>query len=407
MPITAADVEAAGTRLRDAGMRPIATHASPRLSESAGCELFCKLEYLHPTGSFKERGALNALLVRRDEIDTGVIAASAGNHALALANHGRALGIAVTVVMPTTAPLVKIATCRSFGAEVVLHGQTFGEARQHANQLVQDRGLVYIHGFDDPAVIAGAGTVGLELLDEVPDLDAIVVPVGGGGLIAGIATIVHERRPTCRVIGVETEAAPTLTAALEADGPINVETRPGIADGLAIPRLGDNAWPACRDHVDHVVQVTESETARAALNLLEVEKALVEGSGATSLAAVMGPLRDELAGKKVAIVLCGGNIDVQVLGRIIERGLAADGRLCRLTCRVSDRAGSLSSLLTTIKQAGASVKEVYHDRSFGPADVGRVDISLVLETHDKTHVAEVHEVLRRAGVDFWVPRVRR
>ncbi len=387
-------------------MRPIATHHSRRLCDLSGCDLFCKLEYLHPTGSFKERGALNALLLYREQAAGGVIAASAGNHAQALAFHGRALDLPVTVVMPKTAPLVKIATCRSLGATVLLHGDSFAEARAHANELSASRGLLYIHGYDDPAVIAGAGTVGLELLEEVPDLDAIVVPVGGGGLIAGVATAVKSRRPKCRVIGVEVESAPTLTAAREAGRPVDIDVQPGIADGLAIPRLGENAWPACRDLVDDVVQVGESATARAVLNLLELEKAVVEGSGATSLAAVTGPLRDDLAGQRVAIILCGGNIDVQVLGRIIERGLAADGRMCRLTCRVSDRAGSLSSLLSVVKEVGASVKEVYHDRSFGPPDVGRVDISLVLETHDASHVKAVHSALKRQGVEFWVPRVK-
>ena len=387
-------------------MRAIPCHRSERLSDLAGCDIYCKMEHLHPTGSFKERGACNALQVYGDRARGGVIAASAGNHAQALAYHGRRLGVPVTVVMPETAPLTKIRSCRSLGASVILHGQVFGEARDRAVSMGNDQGLVYLHGFNDPGVIAGAGTCGMEILDQVHDVDTIIVPVGGGGLIAGIATIVKHRRPDVQIIGVEAEGAPTLSAALEAGKPVDVTTRSSIADGLAIPRLGDNCWPACRDFVDRVVKVSESETARAVLNLLELEKAVVEGSGATSLAAVTSILRDELAGKKVAIILCGGNIDTQVLGRIIERGLAADGRLTRLVCCVTDRPGSLSRVLQIVGDAGASVREVHHDRSFGKSDVGQVDIGLVLETNDRGHVEHVQNCLTEAGIDFWIPQPR-
>ena len=376
-------------------------HRSAGLGELCGCEVYAKLEYLQPTGSFKERGARNALeLLPPEARRGGVIAASAGNHAQALARHGGLLGVKVTVVMPRWAPLVKVANCRQLGAEVVLHGETFDEARRHAVAAGGAAGMRYVHGFDDPGVIAGAGTVAVEVLEEVPDADAVVVPVGGGGLIAGMATWVAHARPGCRVYAVETDAAPTLSAALAAGGPVEVETRPTIADGLAISRLGGNCFAACRDHVDRVVRVGEAEAARAVLQLLEREKAVVEGAGAAPLAAATGPLREEIAGKKVVLILCGGNIDAGVIGRVIERGLAADGRLCRMTVRTSDRPGSLARLLEVVGAAGASVKEVRHDRSFGPADVGRVDISLVLETHDRGHVRRVHDALRRAGFEL-------
>ncbi len=402
--VTAEDVTAAAERIRGAVQRT-PCHRSAALSDLCGCDVYAKLEYLQPTGSFKERGARNTLVQLSDEARSrGVIAASAGNHAQALAWHGRDLGIAVTVVMPKWAPLVKVANCRRLGANVILHGDTFDNARQHAVALCDQRKMTYVHGFNDPGVIAGAGTVAVELLEDVPDVDAVLIPVGGGGLIAGMATYLKAKRPQCRVIAVESDSAQTLSAALNAGEPVQVETQPTIADGLAIPKLGDNCFEPCRRFVDDVIVVDEAQTAKAVLQLLEREKAVVEGAGAVSLAALTGAMRQELAGKKVVLVLCGGNIDVQVLGRVIERGLAADGRLCRITCRVSDRPGSLAKLLELVGQSGASVKEVTHDRSFGPPDVGRVDISLVLETHDAAHGKQVHAALREAGVRFTVPR---
>ncbi len=403
-PVSAADVEAAADRLAG-GVERTPCHHSTALSDLCGCDVYAKLEYLQPTGSFKERGARNALLqLTRDARARGVIAASAGNHAQALAYHGRDLGIGVTVVMPRWAPLVKVANCRRLGATVVLHGDAFEEARLHAVDLAERGGLTYVHGFNDPAVIAGAGTVAVEVLADVPDVEAVVVPVGGGGLVAGMATYLKAARPECKVFAVENDAAPTLTAALEAGEPVDVPVRPSIADGLAISRLGANCFAACHTCVDEVVTVGEADTARAVLQLLEKEKAVVEGAGAAPLAAATGPLRDQLAGRRVALILCGGNIDVQVLGRVIERGLAADGRLCRLVCRTSDRPGSLAKLLDVVGHSGASVKEVTHDRSFGPPDVGRVDISLVLETRDREHIRQVHKALRDAEFRFFVPR---
>ena len=403
VPITVDDVRAAAARLNGALLRT-PCDPSPSLSELCGCNVLVKREYLHPTGSFKERGARNALLQLDDDAKArGVIAASAGNHAQALAYHGRDLGIGVTVVMPKWAPLVKIGRCRAMGAAVILLGDTFDAARRHAMQLRDEQNLTYVHGYNDPAVIAGAGTVGLELLEQAPAADAIVIPVGGGGLVAGTALAVKAARRECEIFAVEAETAPTLTEALRAGQPVDVDVTPSIADGLAITRLGDNCFDACRRLVDDVVQVGEADTARAVLQLLELEKAVVEGAGATSLAAVTGPLRERLAGKTVVLLLCGGNIDVSVLGRVIERGLAADGRITRVTVRVSDRAGSLARVLDLIGRAGGSVREVYHDRSFGPPDVGRVDITLVLDTHDLDHIAEVHAALESAGVRFTVP----
>ncbi len=404
LPVTLADIRAAAERIRGAIVRT-PCHHSPALSRLCGCDVYAKLDYLQGTGSFKERGARNKfLLLDEAERRNGVIAASAGNHAQALAFHGRDMGISVTVVMPRWAPLVKVGNCRALGANVVLHGETFDEARAHAVALQQQRGYTYVHGFDDPAIVAGAGTAALEILEDVPNADAVIIPVGGGGLISGMGIALKALRPECRVIGAESTTAPTLTAALEAGSVVRVECRPTIADGLAIAQLGQINFQIARQVVDEVALVDEAATARAVLQLMELEKAVVEGAGATALAAVTGPMKSKLEGKTVVLTLCGGNIDAAVLARVIERGLAADGRLCRVTCRVSDRPGSLAKLLDVLGKAGASVKDVMHDRSFGPSDVGRVDISLVLETHDFDHVKEVHDALRAADIDFAIPR---
>ena len=401
--ITISEIRAAAERIRGSVVRT-PCHRSATLSRLCGCDIYPKLDYLQATGSFKERGARNKLLQLDDTARrNGVIAASAGNHAQALAYHGRDLGIEVTVVMPRWAPLLKVANCRALGANVFLHGDTFDEARQKAVQVCQERSLTYVHGFDDPAIVAGAGTCGLEIVEDVPQVDAVIVPVGGGGLISGIGVAVKALAPACRVIGVESTTAPTLSAALDAGEPVRVDVKPTIADGLAIAQIGGLNLEICRQVVDDLVVVDEAQTARAVLQLMELEKAVVEGAGATALAAATGPLREKLAGKKVAVVLAGGNIDASVLARVIERGLAADGRLCRVVCRVSDRPGSLAKLLDLVGKAGASVKDVQHDRSFGPPDVGRVDIALTLETHDVDHISEVHKALRDADVRFSVP----
>lgn len=401
--VTIDDIRAAEERIGGAIVRT-PCHHSAALSRLCGCDVYAKLDYLQATGSFKERGARNKLVQLNEAARRkGVIAASAGNHAQALAYHGRELDIAVTVVMPKWAPLLKVANCRAIGANVVLHGETFDEARQRAMQLRDEQSLAYVHGFDDRDIIAGAGTCGTEILEDVPDADAIIVPVGGGGLISGIGLAARALAPQCQVIGVESTTAPTLSAALDAGEPVRVDVKPTIADGLAIAQVGALNLEICKYVVDELVLVDEAQSARAVLQLLELEKAVVEGAGATALAAATGPLQKNLRGKKVVLVLAGGNIDASVLARVIERGLAADGRLCRVVCRVSDRPGSLARLLDLVGRSGASVKEIQHDRSFGPPDVGRVDIALTLETHDADHIRDVHKALREADVSFSVP----
>jgi len=368
------------------------------LSRLCGAEIYCKLDHLQVTGSFKERGARNKLILLKEKGVKGVVAASAGNHAQALAYHGRELGMKVTVVMPKWASLVKVSNCRSFDAEIILEGQAYEQAKQHALTLAIERGLVYVPGFDDADIIAGQGSLGLEILEDVPDVDAVVVPVGGGGLIAGIATAIKAIKPSVRIIGVEPINAPTLHASLKSGKVTRIETRPTLADGLAIAEVGKLCFELIQPRLDDLLLVDEPTIARSVLKLLEHEKMMVEGAGAVSLAAAMTPSCG-LAGKKVVLVLCGGNIDVTVLARIIERGLAAEGRLCRFTVCVGDRPGSLARLAAVIAAAGASVLEILHDRHFGPADPALVTISATCETRDFEHVAEVENALKAAGFD--------
>lgn len=399
--VTLDAVRAARERIRDVIYHSPCPY-SLQLSRLCGAEVYCKLDHLQITGSFKERGARNKLLLLSPEQRKhGVIAASAGNHALALAYHGHELGIAVTVVMPKWAPLIKVTNCRGFRADVIQLGDSFDEARAHARMLAQQKGFTYVHGFDDADVIAGQGTMGLEILEDVPDVDAVIVPVGGGGLIAGVGLAVKSLRPQVRVIGVEPHNAPTLRASLEAGRVTRIETRPTLADGLAIAEVGKLCFEIARDVVDDLVMVDEAQIAMSVLRLLELEKTVVEGAAAVPLAAA---LRRSLGleGKKVVLCLCGGNIDVTVISRIIERGLAADGRLFRVTAYMADRPGSLARLAGVLASTGASIKEVAHDRHFGPADVGSVAIACVMETRDVAHIEQVKAALTEAGIHFTV-----
>jgi len=375
------------------------------LSEITGARIFCKLDNLQRTGSFKERGARNALLrLSPAQKKRGVIAASAGNHALGLAYHGKLLGIPVTVVMPDYAPLIKVSTCRRIGAKVLIRGRDFAEARAQADALVAQEGLTYIHGFDAPDIIAGQGTLGLEVLDQVKDLDAIVCPVGGGGLIAGVSLAVKSVRPRVKVIGVESTATGNFTAALRAGKPVNVARRPTLADGLATLTVGANAFALARNHVDRVVRVTEDWIALAILRMVELEKSVVEGAAATPLAAMMAGLLPELSGKKVALVVCGGNIDPAILSRVIEKGLVHDGRMTRFTVVISDRPGGLAALSRVIAESGASFKDIEHDRAFSGPDISAVNAVCTVETRDHDHIRELHRALRKNGFPLVVAK---
>ncbi|MBE0543488.1 MAG: threonine ammonia-lyase [Verrucomicrobia bacterium] len=375
--------------------------ASAALSELTGMRIFCKLDNLQRTGSFKERGARNALLqLPCEQRERGVVAASAGNHALGLAYHGALLDIPVTVVMPRFAPLIKSSTCRRFGANVILHGETFAAAKEEAERLGRENGFSYIHGYDDPAIIAGQGTMGLEILEQVPKAEAVIVPIGGGGLIAGVAAALKARRPKLRVVGVESFRAPTFTKALRAGRPVKIPGATTLADGLSVPQIGAYAFTIAKSLVDEVVRVSEDEIALAILRILELEKTVVEGAGATPLAACLSGKLNHLRGKCVVLALCGGNIDPNILDRVIEKGLVVDGRLTRFTVVISDRPGGLAKLARLLAEAGASIKEVTHDRAFAGADVSTVNVFCTLETRDHRHVREVHRQLRQNGIRF-------
>jgi threonine dehydratase len=395
--ITLADVVAARERIRGGTYESPCVESIP-LSQLTGDPVDYKLDYLQRTGSFKERGARNALLqLRPEQRRRGVVAASAGNHALGVAYHGSLLGIPVTVVMPRFAPLIKVTNCRSLGATVILHGDDVGAARGKAVELAAAQGLAFLHPFDNPDVVAGQGTMGLEILEQLPDVEAIVVPVGGGGLIAGIGTAVKALKPGVRIIGVEPENAACLTAALAAGTPVDVPLRPTLADGLAVARVGDIPFACDRAVVDRMVTVDEASIALAILRLIELEKSVVEGAGAAPLAALLAGKLAELAGRRVVLTLCGGNIDTNMLGRVLDVGLVADGRLARFTVSVVDRPGGLARLTAVIAEAGASIHELAHDRAFSGPNVSEVRVVCVVETTGPEQVRTLHEKLASAG----------
>jgi threonine dehydratase len=373
---------------------------SAALSELTGAHIFCKQEYLQRTGSFKERGARNALAQLTPEAaQRGVIAASAGNHALGLAWHGRLLGIPVTVVMPRFAPLVKVSRCRKFGATVRLHGDTFEEARREAGRIAAEQQLAYIHPFDDPQVIAGQGTLAFEILEQVPDAEAVLIPVGGGGLLAGMATVFHELKPDLQIIGVEPANAACFAAGLAAGTPVRIPTRYTLADGLAVAEAGQNTFAIAQPLVHQMAQVTEESLALSILRLAELEKCIIEGSGAAGLAALIGGNLPSLKGRRVVLLLSGGNIDPLAHSRVIERGLAADGRIYRFDVLLSDRPGALAHLAGVLATAGANVTEIVHNRTFAGPDLSRVHVLCTVETRDRDHITEIQSCLAENGVE--------
>jgi threonine dehydratase len=394
------DIEAARKRIADTVYYSPCPPSIP-LSEITGMKIFCKLDNLQRTGSFKERGARNALAqLSRDQQKRGVIAASAGNHAQALAYQGSLLGIPATVVMPKFAPLIKISTCQQLGATVILHGDGFGEAKARAHEIAAENGLAYIDGYDDPAIIAGQGTMALEIVEQIPDLEAVIVPVGGAGLLAGVSLALKTLQPNVKIVAVEAEKVASFSAALKAGSPTKITMRPTLADGLAIPQVGANAFQIARPLIDLTVTVTEEEIALAILRLVELEKSVVEGAAATSLAACMSGKLRELAGKRVVLLLCGGNIDPNVLSRVIERGLVADGRLGRFTAVISDRPGGLADLAAQIASTGVSVKQILHDRAFASPDVSAVNVLCTVETRNHQHLSELRALLKSRGVEI-------
>jgi threonine dehydratase len=402
--VSFADIEAARERSKGAVYYSPCLPSIP-LSELTGMEIFCKLDNLQRTGSFKERGACNVLSqLPADQKKRGVIAASAGNHGQALAYQGKLLGVPATVVMPKHAPLIKVSNCQKLGARVVLHGKDFAEAKTRAHEIAAKDKLAYIDGYDDPAIIAGQGTMGLEILEQVPNVDAVIVPVGGAGLIAGVSLAVKTKRPKVKIIAVEAENVASFSAALKAGKPTRIEMQPTLADGLAIPQVGKNAFEIAKSRVDRAVIVTEEQIALSILRIVELQKGVVEGAAATPLAACLSGALRNLARKRVVLLLCGGNIDPNVLSRVIERGLVADGRLSRFVAVISDRPGGLADLTTQIAVSGASIKQVVHDRAFAGSDVSAVHVLCTVETRNREHLSLLRKKLREHGVETYDSR---
>ena len=375
-------------------------HLSRHLSELAGLPLHLKLENLQHTGSYKERGALNKLLTLGEaERKRGVIAPSAGNHGLALAYHAASLGIQVQIVMPLDAPLMKVAATRNFGAEVILHGESYTEAFEEAQRRKAEENRTFVHPFDDVQVICGAGTIALELLEQVPDLEAAVVPVGGGGLIGGVACALKEANPKIRVVGVEPDKLPSMLRAQANGAPVTLEPSMTVADGIAVRRAGDLTLPLVSRYVDEIVTVDDEEISRGILLLLESEKTLAEGAGAAALAAVVHR-KARLRSQRTVVLVSGGNIDVTLICKIIERGLVKDGRLLRIRVHLPDRPGALMNLSRIMARERANIVETGLNRSFYGVDLGDTVIDLTAETRGDTHIAAIQHALREAGFRF-------
>ncbi len=373
---------------------------SETLSGLTANSIYLKLENLQMTGSFKERGALNRLLVLTpEERRRGVIAASAGNHGQGLAYHAARHGIPAEIWMPRHTPLIKVAATRGYGAEVVLHGSNYDEAYEAALHRSQESHATFVHAFDDEHVIAGQGTLGLEILSQNPALDVIVVPVGGGGLIGGLGCAARSIKADIEVIGVQTSRLASMQAALERDEPVALNAASTLADGIAVRKAGTLTFPLVRQYVDKLVTVDEEEIAFAILVLLEREKTLAEGAGAAALAAILYGKTGHRH-KNVAVLVSGGNLDVTMLSRIIERGLVRDGRRLRLRIHLPDYPGALEGLASTIAKSNANIVETLHNRAHYGVDLGETAIDITMETRGRDHVTELLTALSEAGYEF-------
>ena len=370
---------------------------SRTLSQIVRAQVFLKFENLQFTASFKERGACNKLAqLSASERARGVVAMSAGNHAQGVAYHAQRLGLRAVIVMPRFTPGVKVERTRGFGAEVVLHGDTLEQARAHAFELAAAQNLTFVHPYDDEAIVAGQGTVGLEMLQAVPDLDVLVIAIGGGGLIGGIATAAKALKPGIEVVGVQTARFPAMFNAIK--GTHHPQGTSTIAEGIAVGTPGRITEAIIRERVDDLLLVDEGNIEQAVLMLLEIEKTVVEGAGAAGLAALLKH-PDRFAGRKVGLVLCGGNIEPLLLAAIIERGMVRAGRLARLRVGSRDVPGALARITAVVADAGANIDEVHHQRAFSSLSAQNVEIELVLQTRGHEHVTEVLEQLRAAGFD--------
>jgi threonine dehydratase len=390
------EIQSALGRIRKSIYISPCTRSEP-FSDLTGNSVYLKLENRQRTGAYKERGALNKLLsLSAEELSRGVIAASAGNHAQAVAYQAAKLGVAAKIVMPLATPLIKVSATRGYGAEVVLYGANYDEAYQEAIRRSEEEHLTFVHAFDDEAVIAGQGTLGLELLEQISDLEAVVVPIGGGGLISGMGCALKETNPRIRVVGVQPARLPSVKVALSEGAPVTLPSAVTIADGIAVRRVGERTFPLVQRYVDEIVTVEEEEIANAILLLLEREKVLAEGAGAAAVAALVNH-RIAMTGKRVVAIVSGGNIDVTLLARIIERGLVKDGRLVRLRVHLPDYPGALHRLTGILAQHRANIVETSYDRAYHNVNLGDTAIDITMETRGPDHIAQLISALGANG----------
>ena len=394
--VTLSDIQAAAERIRESiYLSPCAR--SETFSVLTGNETYLKLDNQQRTGAFKERGALNKLLsLTAAERARGVSTASAGNHAQGLAYHAGRHGIHAEICMPLTTPLTKVSATRGYGADVILYGANYDEACEEALRRSEREGFTFVHAFDDDAVIAGQGTLGLEILQQQPDIEVVVAPIGGGGLIGGMACAIKEINPKVRVFGVQPARLPSMKAALAEGKPVTLNPAATIADGIAVRRAGERTLPLVQKYVDDVVTVDEEEIANAILLLLEREKTLAEGAGAAAMAALLNR-KLPLVGKRVAALVCGGNIDVTLLSRIIERGLVKDGRLVRLRVHLPDYPGALHRLTGILADHRANIVETTYDRAYYGVNLGETAIDITMETRGPEQIAELLTALEASG----------
>jgi threonine dehydratase len=393
-------IKAAAASIRDVVVRTPLVHSTV-LSELAGADIYVKFENLQFTGSFKERGALNKLIsLDAGQKAAGVIAMSAGNHAQAVAYHAQRLGIVATIVMPADTPRIKVRQTEHFGAEVIIEGESLSEAADVAQEIGKKRGMTFVHPYDDVAVIAGQGTIGLEMLEDAPELDAIAVPIGGGGLMAGIATAAKALKPKIEIIGVESERYPAITRALHGQS-IDVG---GItlAEGIAVKRPGERTLPIIKDLVDDIILVSEEQLERAVSLYITIEKTVAEGAGAATLAAML-PAPDRFQGKRVGIVLSGGNIDTRILASVLMRDLVHRGLIAELRIQIRDMPGALADVSSIVSGEGGNILEVHHRRMFAQTQVRETEIDLVVESRDPENMQEIIAGLERAGYKVRIP----
>ena len=395
--VTLKEIEMARSRIEEAVfLSPCAR--SEVLSRLTGCELYLKLENLQMTGSFKDRGALNKMLqLSAEQKRAGVITASAGNHAQGVAHAAGFLGVKATIVMPETTPLSKIRGTRELGAEIILYGSGYDEAHARAREIQVESGSTFIHAFDDPDIIAGQGTIGLELLEQQPELDTVVVPVGGGGLIAGMATAIKALRPGIRLVGVEAQRMPAMQRSAAGGRVIPLRASNTLADGIAVANVGQLTLPIIRELVAAIVTVSEEEIANAIMVLLEREKTLAEGAGAVAFAAVYNNRIPDIEGERVAVLISGGNIDMTLLSKILERGLEIDGRIARLKVVVADKPGSIAELATLVAENYANILQISQNRAVSEVELEETEVELTLETRGRSHVEEIKASIRERG----------